>query len=331
VSDCLYRTPADNAWSKILSGRFPREKEGQLRLMFCDTEYVERWSFTILHKIVLGLSHKDLGIELASSTAEINTMDANGRTPLSFAAERNDIKALTVMLRNGADPCVASPAHGSPLHFAATALEPAAISLLISHGAKVDYITAHLQTPLHYAAAYNHDPRHATELLEAGANPNYQDADGMTPLHWCVVSQNLPVASAILRHGCDINLTDKQGESMLSRCVRSNSHKLLELLTTFLPSVDILYIYKRTILHIAADEADKETMDLLSRLEITGLDVVALDADGLTALDIFESRKENMELRPAFNLLSRSTQTYTASMEESMCEEDWQDAVEVLQ
>lgn len=286
------RTAADNAWAKILSGRFPREKELTLRRMFSDTEYLERWNLTILHKIVLELSGRDLKNELEESTAEIDTVDTNGRTALSFAAERCDLNALAPLLQYGADPKIDSPHQGSPLHSAATALSPAAIPILLDHGAMVDCTTAYLQTPLHYAAAYNSSENHAEALLEAGANPDFRDYDGMTPLHWTAVSGNLPVATTLLARGADPDIADKHGHTVLALSIKSNRHALISLLLNYQPQTLGKLANGDTILHVVALNADLETMKRLRAFQFDASLLDVRDANGRTASAILRGRED---------------------------------------
>jgi hypothetical protein len=145
-----------------------------------------------LRKIVLGLGLKDLEAELEPQTAKTDIKKSNGRIPISFAVGRSDISAMSMILRYATDPRVASTSHGSLLHFVATALDPGGIPILISHGAEVDCVGNNLQTPPHYEAAYSHNDKHATALLESGADANYKDLDGMAPLHWCAISGITP-------------------------------------------------------------------------------------------------------------------------------------------
>jgi ankyrin repeat protein len=298
--------------------------------MFSDTECLERWNFTTIHKIILGLSCKDLELELESSTAEIDIADSNGRTAVSFAAERSDLKALSLLLRYGANPVIASPNQGSPLHFAATAVDPSSINILLEHGAEIDCVTSYSQTPLHYAAAYNNSEKHARALLAAGANPNFKDLDGMTPLHWTAVSGNDAVAKAILAHGGNVDDTDNLGDCALSQSIRANRYEIISLLLRHAPNLGGILANGQTILHTIAADADLETMHLLQGLDFSGIDASTVADDGQTALQVFRARENHQpELEAAFNLLLAGG--LSLSMDEQPDpEEQWEDAVEIL-
>jgi len=331
LEDRVQWTAADNAWAKILSGRFPKEKENQLRIMFSDTEHLERWSLTRLHKIVLGLLDKDLESELKTSTAEINAKDSNGRTALSFAAERSDVASMSLLLRYGADPGIYLPDQGSPLHFAATAVDTGGISILLDHGAAVDCLTSYSQTPLLYAAAYSSSQRHAELLLAAGANPNFKDRDGMTPLHWTAISGNVPVANSILAHGGDADIRDDHGDTVFSQSIRNNRHGILSALASKNPHLATEFAGGQTVLHIVAGAADLKTMIQLARFDLSGIDIYARSDDGRTALEVIRDHPDaQMELELAFHTLLRSTGSGFADGETDS-EEAWEDAVEVLE
>jgi ankyrin repeat protein len=72
--------------------------------MFDDGPFLETCQFGVIHKIVLGLlPFKGLEAELQASTPTINDVDVGGRSALSWAAERADIRAVQVLLNYGAE------------------------------------------------------------------------------------------------------------------------------------------------------------------------------------------------------------------------------------
>ena len=83
--------------------------------MFDNKEYLESRVFPPVHKIVLGLYHADLRQTLKISSSNIDDLDMDGRTALSWAAAKSDAKAVEVLLKFGANPNVVSHRGHGPL------------------------------------------------------------------------------------------------------------------------------------------------------------------------------------------------------------------------
>jgi ankyrin repeat protein len=98
---------------------------------------------------------------------------AGMRTPLMWAAYRNDVRMLRLLLERGADPNQATY-FGSPLSHACMGDSFEAAELLIAQGAKVNARDALANfTPLHWAAATESPRPNVVKLLLAhGADPN---------------------------------------------------------------------------------------------------------------------------------------------------------------
>ena len=272
LEDKVRWTAADNAWEKILARSLPPETERALRLMFSETECIERREFTLLHKIVLGLVPNDLEQHLQGSTADIDARDTNNRTPISLAADRGDLSAVTTLLRYNADPRIGSSCFATPLHFACCARDPSCIQPLIDAGAQVDALTDWEQTPLIYAAAYTKDARHANTLLDAGADKNWRDRDGIAPLAWATIADNTPVAMALLARDVDIDSASLTGETALSRCVASNRLRILRELVSRGASPELHMASRESLLHIAAKNGSLETLRILQGLDLHHID-----------------------------------------------------------
>jgi len=134
-------------------------------------------------------------------------VDGHGNTPLHWAAFKNSVRAMDVLLSHGVDVnCPAQPSGWTPLHDAAYSDAGDAVARLISAGATVDARSHSGATPLCFAAQED-SPDAVRMLLEAGADPSLRclghspgihnranNADnnhfhsrfsGYTPLHYC--------------------------------------------------------------------------------------------------------------------------------------------------
>ncbi|KAL7541737.1 hypothetical protein ACHAXR_011174 [Thalassiosira sp. AJA248-18] len=134
-------------------------------------------------------------------------VDGHGNTPLHWAAFKNSVRAMDVILSYNVDVnSRAQPSGWTPLHDAAYSDAADAVARLIAAGALVDARSHSGATPLCFAA--QEDAPDATRmLLQAGANPSMRclgnspgthiranNADnnqfhsrfsGYTPLHYC--------------------------------------------------------------------------------------------------------------------------------------------------
>jgi ankyrin repeat protein len=285
------RTAADNAWDKILTNSFPQEIERALRLMFSETDCIERRDFTILHKAILGLSSTNLEQLLLDSTADLDAVDNNGRTAVSLAAERGDSITLSTLLKYNPDVNLSSTSGSSPLHFASCARNPSCIKPLLDAGAVVDSLTDWEQTPLIYTAAYVQSALHAELLLDAGASIDWKDRDGITALGWTAIANNLSVAKVLLDRGADVNNVDGNGDTFGTLCVKNSQIVLLRLLTGHRLQQSSLSSSKSLLL-VTARYATPATIDVLSGLTLDGVDIGTRDDNGVAWTELLESRPE---------------------------------------
>ncbi|OGV54432.1 MAG: hypothetical protein A2017_03915 [Lentisphaerae bacterium GWF2_44_16] len=162
-------------------------------------------------------------------------------SPIRYACQKGDVKALNILLQHGADANETSKDDFTPLMSAAYGGHLECVKTLIAHGAKINTsdklsFPAGTGTPL-YKALVNGHPLVVEELLKNGAkydisylqkklniyiefkknknleaalmfpvNINYLNKDGVTPLMLAASFQNLDAIKVLIEKGAKINL-----------------------------------------------------------------------------------------------------------------------------
>ena len=280
--------------------------------LFKDTDYLSTRSFTVVHKIVLGLVSKDLDAELLASTADIDTKDIRGRTPLSWATARGDESAMRTLLQHGANPNLPDICGHFALHYVPNT---ACAEILLDHKANLDVLNGEGQTPL-YTACRNISSASLTDYLlkKCPSDVNRADFSHQTPLHAAISNGiHLQFIDILLDAGADINARNSSGDSPLRFAITWNMHELqLRMLTgSNEAKFDGINSFGQSFAHAIAHTADVQTVKILTEAKPATLkaDVQLQDASGKTSLDYFEERLafleegEQAELREAFTEL----------------------------
>ncbi|ODM14982.1 hypothetical protein SI65_09477 [Aspergillus cristatus] len=141
--------------------------------------YSDGWS--PLHEAVYN-GHAELTKLLLDHGAlpDIPLIQPDSKTPLHFAADKQRLGILQLLLRWGADPNSLMLEDMTPLHLAAAGGWAPGISEIVDSGAFIDARDALLhETPLHKAAR-NRETKAIEELCRLGANSQARNVDGLT-------------------------------------------------------------------------------------------------------------------------------------------------------
>jgi ankyrin repeat protein len=255
------------------------------------------------------------------------SLDSGGLTPLLYAARENCLACVEVLLEKGADINLPDPDGVSPLLVAIMNANWDLADRLIAAGADVNQWDIFGETPLFTAVNLRSridggrasiDPLNKTTglaivktLLERGANPNSQlffqpanlagntNTRGSTPLIRAVNNADTEVVRLLLEHGADatINMADRQTPIHAAIAGRAAEKQVLELIGILHKAgadVNAVALVNHreeirggTALHYAVRKRYKEVIRQLASL---GIDMNAVDQDGLTALDYTQSR-----------------------------------------
>lgn len=255
------------------------------------------------------------------------SLDSGGLTPLLYAARENCIACVDVLLKNGADIDLPDPDDVTPLLVAIMNANWDLARRLVEAGADVNQWDIFGESPLYTAVDQRNriDGGHASIdppnrntglatvrlLLERGANPNMQlffkpanvrgglHTKGATPLIRAAYNADLEVVKLLLEHGADATLymADRQTPIhavLAGRAPEPQAIELIKLLQKAGTDVNTIALVNHpeeirggTALHFAVRKRYKEVIKLLASF---GIDMNAVDQDGLTALDYTQSR-----------------------------------------
>ncbi|KAK7529920.1 ankyrin repeat-containing domain protein [Phyllosticta citribraziliensis] len=260
-------------------------------------DFVDESGFTLIHRIVLGLSLHILEEELAQHPEEINTQDTMGRTPLAWAAARGDARAVLTLLSHGADPNILDSQISGPVSNAAARGYSAVVRLLLEAGAYPDPTTpsgVQKGSPLLVAARNSTDIVLLKSLLDFGAEVDARGTDKLTSLIHAARNDNASFASLLLEYGADINAASTTGATPLTTAITHNSHNVLRLvLDRWHEYSDCPRLRGPHLLPIAATYADMGTLQILAET-----DHLKLRHDRNYAVGDFASR---LRQRPDFS------------------------------
>ena len=299
-------TVTDIAWNKICSNKVAHGEVNALEEMFKKDQWFEGRQFSILHKIVLDLlpTSRSLEQELSASTSNIDLADSEGRTPLSWAAERGNALAVKTLLRYGATLSSKTITSMTPLHYAAKAQDPACLKILLDNGASVTAKNKWNQTPLNIASFFQDDSSYIAPLLDHGADINEKDCYSSTALSCATFMNNVNVARYLISRGADINSQDSLGITVLNESIENNSHECISLILGSGADLSIADRSGETALHLIARRADLQTLRIFQGADLEDIVPDARTNAGFTARDVFAQRVDvSADVEKAFQNL----------------------------
>ncbi len=144
-----------------------------------------------------------------ATEGSVNCQDADGNTPLIYAAVDGSVKSVQLLLKLGANPNLANSHGTTPLLICAG--DAAKVKLLLNKGAKVNQASKLGRTPLELAASYDNGDASVRLLIAHGAKVNSLDSGNVSPLEQAASANNLAAAKVLIEHGAHTNNVDKGG------------------------------------------------------------------------------------------------------------------------
>ena len=230
--------------------------------------------------------------------------------------------AVTTLLANGADPRATDAEGNTPLHFAARSSDPGVAALLLDAAAELEALNGEGWSPLGVACAAGNwrlarfllergaraepeggqpallaaaaveddDPAGVALLLKHKARVGAVGRDGRTALHEAALAGHASIAEALLGAGATPAARDSRDRQPIHEAARGGHLGLLELLLGRLGAEDRAAAVLlpdddgRDLLMLAAG-LEGATPELLQSLVEAGADPTRRDDDGRSALD----------------------------------------------
>lgn len=145
----------------------------------------------------------------------INSVDAQGRSALHFAAGADDGKLLDLLLDRGVDVNLGDKNNTTPLCVAADDGIVDNVAMLLRAGADLGArCGVDRNTPLHVAASRGHGSV-VKVFIQAGASLEAGNRLANTPLHAAIPGENTSVLQQLLQAGADVAAKNRAGETPL--------------------------------------------------------------------------------------------------------------------
>eukprot|EP01119_Soliformovum_irregulare_P001378 TRINITY_DN1109_c0_g2_i3.p1 TRINITY_DN1109_c0_g2~~TRINITY_DN1109_c0_g2_i3.p1 ORF type:complete len:798 (-),score=245.78 TRINITY_DN1109_c0_g2_i3:36-2429(-) len=269
------------------------------------------WS---IHKAASKGNVERVQAAVSADKSTVNTLDANGATPLHHACYRGYVAVCQVLLDNGAQVDREDKDHCTSLHNAVFMGKLDCAKLLIEKGANVDHRDVDNATPLHKAvfkgkldcvvlliqnkssinsvdndgitalqkATYQDQVECLKHLLNAGASITDTDHNGSTALHKAAFNGSALCVEELIKRGANVNVKDKEDTTPLHNAVYKGNTTAVRLLIDSKADINCCTSrYRSTPLHFAAFNGH---LDCIKILLEKGAQVDVVDAKGMTPL-----------------------------------------------
>lgn len=142
---------------------------------------------------------------LIKQHADVNAAQADGMTPLHWAAYRDDVDIAKALIGASANANATNRYGVTPLVLACQNGNTAMVELLLDHGADPNTTLRGGETPL-MTAARTGKPGPVRALLSRGARVDARERRGQTALMWAAAEGHAEVLELLLRAGADLQI-----------------------------------------------------------------------------------------------------------------------------
>lgn len=185
-----------------------------------------------------------------------NLLSENGKSPLHYAASRNQLKQALILLKASADVNIQDDHENTPLHIACRFGYEKFVQLLIEYKANAFLAGEDGMLPIHVATAFkNCGCMHKlldSVVLKTHINNLDDDCYGRNLVHCAVTGGSLKCLETIIRLGGDIHHEDNMKQTPLHLAVKLNNFMIARILIKLGASLDVEDEYLCTPIHYAA-------------------------------------------------------------------------------
>ncbi|KAF7538386.1 hypothetical protein G7054_g2963 [Neopestalotiopsis clavispora] len=262
------------------------------------SSYVNDLDLSFLAKVVIGICPVNLESVLQSRDplilAQLDSLDETGRTPLHWAAARNDALAARILIDAGGNVHIRTAFENFTPLVEVILRSPADITtlvdMLIDAGADVNMMDNFRLTPF-ITACWTADLSIIRKLREAGGKLGSPEPGHCGPIPVTIATYNNrpDVLAYLIEEAVDINEADpKTRETSLQMAIAMNNHECFQLLLAH--GADYLHGDDdgETILHYLARMGDTETLRISKDHGLAGLDPTLRNSSKQTALEVHQ-------------------------------------------
>ncbi|KAI4176478.1 MAG: hypothetical protein LQ346_007893 [Caloplaca aetnensis] len=298
----------DYAGTKILGNSADTHTITNLRELFLDTAFLEHGKFSDLHKVVLQIRPGSVFEELGRSTADLDVLDATGRSALSWAAQRGEGETVKALLAYGANPNNIDSSNMTPLHYAAQATKLVCLQPLLENGAMITQ-QARGWSALHYVCSFHDDINYVKLLLDHGVDIDTRTYVGKTALSLAILRNHVKSAAFLIGKGADLDVLDNEGQSPLALSIKFGHLESMKLLLRSGATHKLLSEGDDTLLQLVAKFPNGKIIDYLSAFDLRDVELGTRNKDGLTARELIQIHNTDPSIALAFQkLLTRAAQ-----------------------
>lgn len=202
-------------------------------IVYRGSDAPEDLQLSTLHRIVLKLSSADLETQLELDPSVVNKPDWLGRTPLMWAALRNDLPSVRLLISYGAGINIRDRIGGNALIQSIAHDAYSCMEALLKAGADTRACDVYGNTPLHYidgtidVAPWSTE-KHIISFQNYGADIEARNLQGRTPLLSAVIDSKTQAVKALIQYGADMNAMDNDGETVISWAIYHNTPEVVQ-------------------------------------------------------------------------------------------------------
>ena len=219
---------------------------------------------------------------LKDSNLNVNSaQQGTGMTAIHYAVVNDHVQILEILLRFGGNPSQTDSEGRTALHHACSRRESLCLSILLQQDSKALPCKREMLQPLPLAFLDN-ESHSMSVLSNRGGNrldPDAQSHFGETALMLAVKNRNTDATRSLLSHGCNPNVTNFTGSTLIHYACDFDSHSALDSVShrilTLMRDTTIDWnsristlIHGRarhnvTVLHLAAAREDSDRLEYL--------------------------------------------------------------------